>query len=437
VRVTTNESPRRGADMIIALRFARELDCRHLFNLLARSPWCSDNSSHYRSTLQNRRLARVPPWFLGMELSQQQNIRVLVSRAETKMLEDGTIQRQLAGIYKLSPAEIDELIDYFQPYWRGAPGGGSKRLRRQNHSYSFENGVLPSLYNTPLTRPDMNSPIFQSSQSHNQLGASAGFGSRHLSSEYPNNFSKLNKGLQEDHTTVENSLNPNGISGNHFNPGQNIIGSQRWDFQGHFTPPAYHPTRGRSYPMHNFRQSRISPSAHAHRRRARHSSLMTPEGTYIPFEKFTRARTPSAQLFLHPELSYTPVEQISNPDTRLHLHPNQKQAMENGMSNVFLSPTENTHELNFDGLNSHVIHMPNLEGISEGKLSDTDIMQENLVDEKSKKAEKPARSTSAPMESLHTPYPLTVKNLASYNKQVAPFNGDYKTIVRRWLSKSI
>jgi len=446
MRVTTNESQRKGTDLIIAVRFARELDCRHLFNHL-RAPWLLDNSSHYRSTLQNRRVVHIPPWFLRMDLSQQHNIRLLVSRAETKMLEDGIIQRQLAGIYKFSPVQIDELINFFQPCWRGASGGGPKRHRRQYNICGYENCALPSLYNAPLSRPDMTPPIFQPALNTSSFVAGAGCGSRQyqaevaraqqLPLEYLNNVPKLNKNLQEDHATIENPWNPGGNTRHQFNPGQNIVANQRWNFQGNFTPPVFHTNRDLSYPTQHFRRSRLSPTVTAQRQRARHLSLMTPEGTYTPFEKFTRARTPSAQIFLHPELSYSPAERFSNQDARLHIHPNQKQPTGNTMSNIFQSPTENTHELNLDTFNSQTINKTrNLIGRSEGKLSDTAIFSEILIDEESKKPEKTTRCTSAPL-GRHTSYPLTLKNLASYNKQVVPIKGDYKTIVRRWLNKSI
>jgi len=307
---------------------------------------------------------------------------------------------------------------------------------------------LPSFYSPPLSRPVITPAIYHTNVNPNQFVASLGRGlrqpqsevaqSQQLHVEYPNNFPKFNKFSQEDHSKTDNVMNASGIATHNLNPGHNISGNHRWNFQGHMTPPVVRTNRGLIYPVQQFRRSRLASSGlPAQRQRARHSSLMTPEGTYIPFDKFVRARTPSAQIVLHSDMAYSPAEQITNLETRLQ-HSNQNQfTRENTISNVFPSPTENTHEAQLDGLNMHVIdEQRKFNGLSEEKLSESPILTENFANVENKAVEKPFRCKSAPLESLYTSYPLTIKNLASYNKQVTPFKGDYKTIVRRWLNKS-
>jgi hypothetical protein len=381
-------------------------------------------------------------------LIKQKNIIVLVTKADNKIMEDGTIQRQMSGIYNIRNVHIDELIEIFQPWRRGAPGGGSTRHSPRFGGYGYENCTLPSFYSPPLSRPVITPAIYHSNVNPNQFVSSLGRGlrqpqtevarSQQLHVEYPNNFPKFNKFPQEDHTKTDNLLNASGLATHNLNPGQTMLGNHRWNFQGHMTPPVVRTNRGLIYPIQQFRRSRLNTSdLPGQRQRARHSSLMTPEGTYIPFDKFVRARTPSAQIVFHSDMAYSPAEQITNLETHLQ-HSNQKLfTMENTVSNAFPSPTENIHEPQLDGLNMHAIDKQRkINGLSEEKLSESPILTENFVNAETKAAEKPFRCKSAPLESLYTSYPLTIKNLASYNKQVTPFKGDYKTIVRRWLNKS-
>jgi len=439
MRVTTNNQFGSNEELIIAVRFARELDVRNLFTMLSRYP-----ALDYTPLQRWRRLnRRVPSWFLAMDSSQQQNIEGLVSRAETKLFEDGFIQRLLAQTHKLSPMQIDEVIDLFQPWRRGKPGGGTNRHNRQHGSHCFDN--LPSIYNPLLSRTVINPAIYQGNVSPNQGADKWVQGSRQNQSEvtpaqqlhleYKKDFPTL-KLQEEDQARTENLMNNCGITGPNLNPRNNVAGNQRVNFQENHSPTANRSNQNLRYPMQHFRRSRLSaPTTPAPRQRVRHASLMTPEGTYIPTDKFFRTRTPSAQLFFQSDRAYAALEQIPNSDARMHNHTDLKQFnIEHVPSNNWPCPAANAHHLSMDYLNPNTLkRQRNLGGLKEEKFSDTGILEENFMNSGTGKLN---RSVSAPTDSQRT-YPLTVKNLASYNKRVAPFKGDYKTIVRRWLNKSL
>merc|ERR1719433_936252 len=121
----------KGEAIILAVRFERERDSRSLFSMLSNTPWIRPQRGGGRKTKQPRNKSRrrpPPPWFLAMGTREQENVRALVSNAQIEYLEDGTIQRQLATIYKLTPQQIDEAIDFFQPWLKlgNAAGGGSR-----------------------------------------------------------------------------------------------------------------------------------------------------------------------------------------------------------------------------------------------------------------------------------------------------------------------
>jgi len=122
-----DDSTIKGETIILAVRFERERDTRNLFTLLASTPWIRPRS---RSRKHQRRRA-PPPFFLSMGIREQENIRALVSNAEPKYIEDGTIQRQLTTIYKLTAAQIEEAIDFFQPWLRRSTSTGAGK--RQGH----------------------------------------------------------------------------------------------------------------------------------------------------------------------------------------------------------------------------------------------------------------------------------------------------------------
>lgn len=101
--------------------------------MLANTPWIRPQRSKRpskpsRKTRKPGRSRPPPNWFLTCGTREQENIRALVSNAQVAYLEDGTIQRQLATIYKLTSKQIDEAIDFFQPWVSlGAAAGGGSR----------------------------------------------------------------------------------------------------------------------------------------------------------------------------------------------------------------------------------------------------------------------------------------------------------------------
>merc|ERR1719461_1032976 len=142
-----------GEAIILAVRFEHERDSRNLFQMLANTPWIRPQRSAKKPSRPSRGKSRrsgksrpPPNWFLGMGTREQENIRALVSNAQIAYLEDGTIQRQLATIYKLTAQKIDEAIDFFQPWVKlgAAAGGGSSIGTRTDVS------SLPSIHTGKL-----------------------------------------------------------------------------------------------------------------------------------------------------------------------------------------------------------------------------------------------------------------------------------------------
>lgn len=144
-----------GDAIILAVRFERERDSRNLFTMLSCTPWIRPQRSRTGRSKGQRRSTgskRPPPaWFLGMGTREQENVRALVSNAQVAYLEDGTIQRQLGTVYKLTPSQIEDAIDYFQPWLRL-----SKEPRNHYRVSSFSIGTrtdvssLPSIHTAKL-----------------------------------------------------------------------------------------------------------------------------------------------------------------------------------------------------------------------------------------------------------------------------------------------
>jgi len=165
MRVRDDSSTKgKSENIILAVRFERERDARNLFHLLASTQWIRPRS---RGRKPQRR--RPPPaFFMSMGTREQENIRALVSNAELRYIEDHTIQRQLKAIYKMTPSQIEEAINFFQPWLRHKNTGAYKKANH-NRAPSLSLGTrtdsslpsirtkgrLPTKYTTPAgsTRP--------------------------------------------------------------------------------------------------------------------------------------------------------------------------------------------------------------------------------------------------------------------------------------------
>jgi hypothetical protein len=124
--------------MIIAVRFERLKDTQHVLSLLKLAPWIRSRP--------RKKLPRGPPptFYLSMSTRERENVKALISKAKARYIVDGTIQRQLISIYKMTQEQIDEAIDYFHPRLSSA------EIRRQSHyrepSFSrTDNSSLPSV----------------------------------------------------------------------------------------------------------------------------------------------------------------------------------------------------------------------------------------------------------------------------------------------------
>lgn len=189
-----------GDAIILAVRFEQERDSRNLFQMLTNTPWIRPQRGHgggrrERHSKQHKskrsakggppwgRPERPPPkWFMAKGTREQECIRALASTSQVSYLEDGTIQRQLATIYKLTGQQIDEAIDFFQPWLKlgGNVGGGSRSFSIGTRT---DVSSLPSVhtakldYNKPAVTPlqrAVRSPTGQAQLPHWRQDKNAG-----------------------------------------------------------------------------------------------------------------------------------------------------------------------------------------------------------------------------------------------------------------------
>jgi len=128
--------------MIIAVRFEHLRDSKHVFSLLKLTPWIRPR--------QRTKPVRgpPPPFFLAMSTRERENVKTLISRAKPRYLEDGTIQRQLMAVYKMTQEQIDEAVDYFHPYL-----SASESMRKiQYREPSFSRTDVSSLPSVGATK---------------------------------------------------------------------------------------------------------------------------------------------------------------------------------------------------------------------------------------------------------------------------------------------
>jgi len=162
MRVRDNSSTKgKSENIILAVRFERERDARNLFTLLACTQWIRPRT-HGRKPARRR---APPAFFMSMGTREQENIRALVSNAELRYIEDHTIQRQLAAIYKMTPSQIEESINFFQPWLRHSSATAGKR------------GSHPRAPSLSLgTRTDSSLPSFRTA------------GTKHVKGRIPQNY---------------------------------------------------------------------------------------------------------------------------------------------------------------------------------------------------------------------------------------------------------
>jgi len=124
--------------MIIAVRFECLKDTQHVLSLLKLTPWIRPRP--------RKKQPRGPPpaFFLAMSTRERENVRALISKAKQKYIEDGTIQRQLTVVYKMTIEQIEEAIDFFHPWLSAADS--RRRSHYREHSFSrTDNSSLPSI----------------------------------------------------------------------------------------------------------------------------------------------------------------------------------------------------------------------------------------------------------------------------------------------------
>jgi len=165
MRVRGADSKDKGDNIILAVRFLKDRDSSNLFTLLSCTPWIRPRKRKSAVSPVRRRSARravrpsYPPWFLMMGTREQENIRHLVSNAEPRYIEEGTIQRQLKTVYRLTHMQIEDAIVCFQP-WRRPSGPSMGGSTRSSHyrlgSFSFGNRTdassLPSIHSSKLDK---------------------------------------------------------------------------------------------------------------------------------------------------------------------------------------------------------------------------------------------------------------------------------------------
>jgi len=133
---------------ILACRFERARDVETLFVLLSGKRSCG------RKWSAKQALRTPPPWFLAMQKCNQEKIKALVSKGNPQYIRDGIVQRELIALYNMTPAQVNEVIELYNP---GALQNPSKDTSGQGRNRvkipSFDQSVitLPSV--SLLTQP--------------------------------------------------------------------------------------------------------------------------------------------------------------------------------------------------------------------------------------------------------------------------------------------
>lgn len=144
MRVWGIETNSNEPDMILAVRFGKERDAKKLSAML------SDKMLDKRMVRMSRTARKLgkpplPSWFASLSRTQRSNVQSLIKNGNPKYLNDGTIHMQLAKMYDLSPGQVEEVINYFNPRRAGTK---HRDMHRRAVSWSMNSGSsFPSFSN--------------------------------------------------------------------------------------------------------------------------------------------------------------------------------------------------------------------------------------------------------------------------------------------------
>jgi len=345
MRVWGIETSSNEPDMILAVRFGKERDAKKLSAMLSDKML---DKSMVRMSRTARKLGKppLPSWFASLSRNHRSNIQSLIKNANPKYLNDGTIHMQLARMYDLSPGQVEEVVNFFNPRRAGTK---QRDMHRRAVSWSMNSGSS-----------------FPSFSNHNPSGWS---GSKRYHAQI---------GLP--HPPVKSPQKPRVVNGRHMRL-PNSTGTFKRDQSSRGNLSEFSAQRLRNPPI--LRPHEIGPNPNTQLLRKNNSSKVLNKSN-IPTDF-------KGKPGFEENLRATPEEANGNFS--------QEKLAQLGPIFENSNPTQG----------------------NRGSSTDRGNSPEDIVE----------KDSNLPLS------PLTKQNLLLYNRMKPPLKGDYRTIVRTWLQKSI
>lgn len=327
------ESSQDKGARILACRFERARDVQKLFALLA-------GIQKIPSGPQWLKRRTPPTWSFPMKKSEQRKVEALVSKANPKYIKDGIIQRELVRLYKMTSAQVKEVMEYYGKHKIKIPA--EETINQTKHgrvqSLNFDQSVI-TLPSTALTPSSPGWHVYPRPHSSNPLKVKIDANSR---------------------------------------------------------------------PRAPLRTAHVGGGALQNFSPKRNTSVLTPTNKAVHIGQTPR----------HRSLSH--IEDSLNQSSRKL--PNSTTA------EIGFGPRISQNTLRHDEL-KHQKPSPR----KQRHISTNDQQMKSF----NKIPPSNSMTKQSPLSSKSAHLPLTSHNLLLYNKTVPPLKGDYKTLVRRWLDRSL
>lgn len=127
-------------DTILAVRFGRARDSKRLSELL--SDQIVDIHQLRISKTYSKSRKQPPPWFSCLGSHQKISLRSFIRNSSKRSLNDGSLTRELAKLYRLFPWQVEEAIDFFC-HWRDCRRKKISSCRRASFSSDSNGWSIP------------------------------------------------------------------------------------------------------------------------------------------------------------------------------------------------------------------------------------------------------------------------------------------------------
>lgn len=396
VRVWRKGASTDSPDMILAIRFARERDPQRLAALLPDQ--ILDQHQFKISKKPHKPRKQPPPWLSSLGRRNKHSMQSFIQNARIKDLKNGRVHGQLAKMYRLSPWQVEEAIDFFYNMHRMVR---KRDIYSQLPSLSLEN----SESSLPGVSPHNNTRRISSNQYPGKVGYRA----------HPVNYSgkKLavnNKPIRPPHSP---SIQLFPVKNKVFYPG--------WDHESRGNPSEISAqllaSSGKNTPVHRHPEIGPNPNQQFHRQRVFNT---LPKKTHIRFvENHTRQFMDTDKSPLTPG---RPPSNLTRGTAKGDVGKFSK-VTPRGDINKFQRVTPKGEQGKFSN-----------ENFRPPALLKHNYSPTQGYERSSLQGEPSADTAGA--EHFVPVSRLTEQNLILLNKITPPLKGDYRTIVSTWLEKS-